>query len=125
MTISLVLHVESGDLLLFEGSALDCPPIPRAGDEIVHDTHRVRLEGFNIHTAKSTCRYRCLPEAGDFWSAVDELSPAADALNDASGFGSHDLGEVANQNLYRKTMILGENVCKHSTNLSHRSAHRG
>lgn len=45
MTISLVLHVESGDLLLFDGSALDCPPIPRAGDEIVHDTHRVRLEG--------------------------------------------------------------------------------
>jgi hypothetical protein len=45
MTISLVLHVQSGDVLLFRGSANDCPPIPRAGDEIVHESRRVRLEG--------------------------------------------------------------------------------
>ena len=120
MTISLVLHVESGDLLLFEGSGLDCPRMKLFTTSIA-----CGWKGFNIHTAKSTCRYRCLPEAGDFWSAVDELSPAADALNDASGFGSHDFGEVANQNFYGKTRVLGENVCKHSTNLSHRSAHRG
>ena len=45
MTISLILHVQSGDVLLFRGSANECPPIPRAGDEIVHDNCRVRLEG--------------------------------------------------------------------------------
>jgi hypothetical protein len=45
VTISLILHVQSGDVLLFRGSANECPPIPRAGDEIVHDNCRVRLEG--------------------------------------------------------------------------------
>ena len=45
MTISLVLHVQSGDVLLFQGSANECPPIPRTGDEIVHESRRVRREG--------------------------------------------------------------------------------
>jgi len=45
MRIVVVLHVQSGDLLLFEGPAHECPPIPRAGDEISHGNHRVRLEG--------------------------------------------------------------------------------
>jgi hypothetical protein len=45
MTVSLVLHIQSGDVLLYKGSAHDCPPIPRAGDEIVHESRRVRLEG--------------------------------------------------------------------------------
>ena len=45
MTISLVLHVQSGDVLLFQGSANECPPIPRTGEEIVHESRRVRLEG--------------------------------------------------------------------------------
>jgi hypothetical protein len=45
MTISLVLHVRSGDVLLFHGSASECPPIPRAGDEIMHQSRRVKLEG--------------------------------------------------------------------------------
>lgn len=45
MTISLVLHVLSGDVLLFHGAADQCPPIPRAGDEIMHEDCRVKLEG--------------------------------------------------------------------------------
>ena len=45
MTISLLLHVQSRDALLFRGSAHDCPPIPRTGDEIVHESRRVKLEG--------------------------------------------------------------------------------
>jgi hypothetical protein len=45
MTVRLVLHVLSGDVLLFQGSANECPPIPRAGDEIVHESRRVKLEG--------------------------------------------------------------------------------
>jgi hypothetical protein len=45
MTISLVLHVQSGDVLLFHGSANECPPIPRTGDEIMHQSRRVKLEG--------------------------------------------------------------------------------
>ena len=45
MTISLVLHVQSGDGLLFHGAANECPPIPRTGDEILHESRRVRLEG--------------------------------------------------------------------------------
>jgi hypothetical protein len=45
MIISLVLHIQSGDVLLFHGSASECPPIPRAGDEIMHESRRVRLEG--------------------------------------------------------------------------------
>jgi len=35
VTISPVLHVLSGDVLRFRGPADECPPIPRAGDEIV------------------------------------------------------------------------------------------
>jgi hypothetical protein len=45
MIVSLILHVEAGEILLFQGPATDCPPIPRAGDEILHDTRRVKLEG--------------------------------------------------------------------------------
>lgn len=43
--VSVTLHVEAGTVLLFHGPATDCPPIPRTGDEVVHDTQRVRLEG--------------------------------------------------------------------------------
>lgn len=45
MIISLMLHVQGADVLLFQGSANDCPPIPRMGEEIVHEDRRVRLEG--------------------------------------------------------------------------------
>ena len=45
MTIHVVLHVADGDLLLFAGNTADCPPIPRVGDEIIHENRRVRLEG--------------------------------------------------------------------------------
>jgi hypothetical protein len=45
MNIRIVLHVFGGDHLLFFGPSADCPPIPRSGDEIVHEQHRVRLEG--------------------------------------------------------------------------------
>lgn len=45
MTISVVLHVLSGDVLLFHGAPHECPPIPRMGDEIMHDERRVKLEG--------------------------------------------------------------------------------
>jgi hypothetical protein len=45
MTVILKLHVASGDLLLFQGPANECPPIPRAGDEILHGDHRAKLEG--------------------------------------------------------------------------------
>lgn len=47
MIVNLVLHVESGDVLLFSGDASECPPIPRAGDQIVHESRRVRLEGIS------------------------------------------------------------------------------
>ncbi len=45
MTVSIVLHVADEDLLLFAGQNSDCPPIPRVGDEIIHEERRVRLEG--------------------------------------------------------------------------------
>lgn len=45
MTIHIVLHVVDGDHLLFAGLPADCPPIPRVGDELVHNHRRVRLEG--------------------------------------------------------------------------------
>ena len=45
MTISLMLHVQNADVLLFHGAPSDCPPIPRTGDEILHENRRVRLEG--------------------------------------------------------------------------------
>ena len=47
MIVSLLLHVQSGDLLLFRGAASECPPIPRAGEEIVHESRRVKLEGIS------------------------------------------------------------------------------
>jgi hypothetical protein len=49
MIIRLVLHVQSGDVLLFHGSASDCPPLPRTGDEIMHENRRVKLEGIRYH----------------------------------------------------------------------------
>jgi hypothetical protein len=45
MTISLVLHLQSEDVLLFHGTASECPPIPRAGDEVMHASRRVKLQG--------------------------------------------------------------------------------
>jgi hypothetical protein len=45
MTVSLKLHFADAELLLFRGAATDCPPIPRIGDEILHDTRRLKLEG--------------------------------------------------------------------------------
>jgi hypothetical protein len=40
-----VLHLQSEDVLLFHGTASECPPIPRAGDEVMHASRRVKLEG--------------------------------------------------------------------------------
>lgn len=45
MNIRLILHVLDADLLLFDGPVSQCPPIPRIGEEIVHDQRRVLLEG--------------------------------------------------------------------------------
>lgn len=45
MHVRLVLHIADGDLLLFDGPPTECPPLPRPGDEIVHEHHRVRVEG--------------------------------------------------------------------------------
>jgi hypothetical protein len=45
MNIRIVLYVIHGDFLLFAGAPADCPPIPRAGDEIIHEQRRVRVEG--------------------------------------------------------------------------------
>jgi len=39
------LHVVDEDLLLFAGPHEQCPPIPRTGDQILHNERRVRLEG--------------------------------------------------------------------------------
>ena len=49
MHIRIVLHVVDGDLLLFAGLAAQCPPIPRVGDEIIHEERRMRLEGIRYH----------------------------------------------------------------------------
>ena len=48
MKIRLVLHVADGDHVLFEGLSPDCPPLPRAGEEIIHADRRVRLEGIRF-----------------------------------------------------------------------------
>lgn len=45
MTVSLILHIKSGEVLLFRGPATDCPPIPRVGDEVMHALRRLKLEG--------------------------------------------------------------------------------
>ena len=45
MHIRIVLHVVDEDRLLFAGPPGECPPIPRTGEEIIHDNRRVRLEG--------------------------------------------------------------------------------
>jgi len=49
MNIRIVLYVVDGDLLLFTGPPEQCPPIPRAGDEIIHNQRRMRLEGIRYH----------------------------------------------------------------------------
>jgi hypothetical protein len=49
MNIRIVLHVHDEDLLLFAGQPTDCPPIPRVGDEIIHEDRRVQLEGIRYH----------------------------------------------------------------------------
>jgi hypothetical protein len=40
-----MLHVVDADLLLFDGPLALCPPIPRPGDEIIHEQRRMRVEG--------------------------------------------------------------------------------
>jgi hypothetical protein len=45
MNIRIVLHVVDEDVLLFAGQQELCPPIPRTGDQILHNERRVRLEG--------------------------------------------------------------------------------
>jgi hypothetical protein len=45
MNVRIVLHVVDEDLLLFSGPPEHCPPVPRTGDEIIHNERRVRLEG--------------------------------------------------------------------------------
>jgi len=50
MQIRIVLHVIDEDLLLFEGAPPgQCPPVPRPGDEVVHENRRVRVEGVRHH----------------------------------------------------------------------------
>lgn len=46
MNVRIVLHVVDEDLLLFAGAPVDCPPLPRPGDEIIiREDQRVRIEG--------------------------------------------------------------------------------
>lgn len=47
MKVRLILHHFDGDFVLFEGAAAHCPPIPRSGEEIVHEERRVRVEGIS------------------------------------------------------------------------------
>ena len=54
MQIRIVLHVVDEDLLLFAGPSAICPPIPKAGDEIIHEQRRVRLEGIRSAAAMKT-----------------------------------------------------------------------
>lgn len=42
----MVLYVAEGDYLLFEGSAEQCPPIPRPGEHVQYnDARSVQIEG--------------------------------------------------------------------------------
>jgi hypothetical protein len=52
MNIRIVLHVIDEDVLLFAGHPADCPPVPRIGDELIHEERRVRLEGIR-HTYRA------------------------------------------------------------------------
>ena len=45
MIVRIVLHIFDGDHLLFQGPPEQCPPIPRSGDEIVHNQQAVRVQG--------------------------------------------------------------------------------
>jgi hypothetical protein len=45
VNVRIVLHIVDKKLLLFAGLPAECPPIPRPGDEIVHENRRVRVEG--------------------------------------------------------------------------------
>ena len=49
MTVRLVLHILGAGVLLYEGLLSECPPIPRPGDEIVHEKNRVRVESVRHH----------------------------------------------------------------------------
>ena len=45
MTVRLTLQLlGKRGIALFEGLSSECPPIPRPGDEIVHDKTRFRVE---------------------------------------------------------------------------------
>ena len=44
-SIRIVLHDIDGDSLLFAVPPEKCPPIPKAGDEIIGGQHVLRLEG--------------------------------------------------------------------------------
>ena len=45
MNIRLILHLVDKEITLFEGPPGECPPLPRPGDEIVHQGKHIRLEG--------------------------------------------------------------------------------
>jgi len=49
MTIHIALHLIDDNVLLFDGLPAECPPIPRVGEEIVHEKRRLRLEGICYH----------------------------------------------------------------------------
>jgi len=50
LKIHVVLHLADGDHLLFAGTPSECPPIPKAGDELIHKERRVRLEGIRYQS---------------------------------------------------------------------------
>jgi hypothetical protein len=52
MIVSLVLHTYRGDKVLFLGPASECPPIPRTGEEILHQSRRLRLEAIQYRYRK-------------------------------------------------------------------------
>ena len=47
VNVRLVLHVLDADHLLFAGPSAEYPPIPKVGDQIVHELSCVRLEGIS------------------------------------------------------------------------------
>ena len=45
MRVLITLWLSQSNCTLFDGRSEECPPIPRAGDLIQHDTKPVRVEG--------------------------------------------------------------------------------
>jgi hypothetical protein len=50
MTVRLILQfLGKSGIVLFEGLSSECPPIPRPGDEILHEKALVRVECVRHH----------------------------------------------------------------------------